>query len=42
MLSSCIGKFWPLNQGPELQYLLKVKENLSLVLIFQHAMLDAK
>ena len=28
--------------GPELQCLLKVKENLSLVLIFQHAILDAK
>ena len=29
-------------QGPELQCLLKVKEDLSYVLIFQHAILDAK
>ena len=28
--------------GPELQCLLKVKEDLSNVLIFQHAILDAK
>ena len=28
-------------QGPELQCLLKVKEDLNLVLIFQHAILDA-
>ena len=28
--------------GPELQCLLKVKEYLSYVLIFQHAILDAK
>ena len=28
--------------GPELQYLLSVKEDLSYVLIFQHAILDAK
>ena len=28
--------------GPELQCLLKVKEDLSKVLIFQHAILDAK
>ena len=28
--------------GPELQFLLKVKENLIDVLIFQHAILDAK
>ena len=27
---------------PELQCLLKVKEDLSFVLIFQHAILDAK
>ena len=29
-------------QGPELQYLLTVKQDLSLVLIFQHAILNAK
>ena len=29
-------------QGPELQCLLKVKQDLSLVLIFQHAILNAK
>ena len=28
--------------GPELQCFLRVKEDLSLVLIFQHAILDAK
>ena len=28
--------------GPKLQCPLKVKEDLSLVLIFQHAILDAK
>ena len=28
--------------GPGIQCFLKVKENLSLVLIFQHAILDAK
>ena len=28
--------------SPELQYLLKVKKDLSQVLIFQHAILDAK
>ena len=30
------------DQGPKLQCLLKVKEDLSLVLIFQHAILNAK
>ena len=30
------------NQGPELQCLLKVKQDLSKVLIFQHAILNAK
>ena len=30
------------DQGPELQCLLKVKAYLSLVLIFQHAILNAK
>ena len=29
-------------QGPELQCLLKVKQDLSLVLIFQHVILNAK
>ena len=29
------------NTGPELQCLLKIKEDLSKVLIFQHAILDA-
>ena len=28
--------------GPELQYLLKVKDDFSLVLLFQHAILNAK
>ena len=28
--------------GPELQCLLKIKEDLGQVLIFQHAILDAK
>ena len=30
------------SMGPELQCLLKVKEDLSKVLIFQHAILNAK
>ena len=32
----------PRGLGPELQCLLKVKQDLSLVLIFQHAILNAK
>ena len=30
------------DKGPELQCLLKVKQDLSFVLIFQHAILNAK
>ena len=30
------------NQGPELQCLLKVKQDLSLVLVFQHDISNAK
>ena len=37
ILSFNVFKLYIVVQGPELQFLLKVKEDLSKVLIFQHA-----